>query len=177
RAVVVPVLAGGPEGDEAEDHPQAHQGERGGEAHHDGHHDEAQHGEPEGGVAHGFFRPSSSGARSCTISSSITLRWRAASSMALAPSMTAIRDSSSTYWLCPSWVSRTSISSTSSSRAGQVPVRRQTMQRRISARPCSITSAPASGIIALNWYTGGPSAVTVECSPMRQESAAKSAPA
>ncbi len=50
-----------------------------------------------------------------------------------------------------SWVSMTSISSTSSSRAGQAPVRRQTTQRTISASPCSITSAPASGITDLKW--------------------------
>ena len=34
-------------------------------------------------------------------------------------------------------------------RAGQAPVRMHTMQRRISARPCSITSPPAIGITDL----------------------------
>ena len=45
--VVVPVLARGPEGEEAEDHAQAHQREGGREAHHDRDHDEPQHGEAE----------------------------------------------------------------------------------------------------------------------------------
>ena len=34
-------------------------------------------------------------------------------------------------------------------RAGHAPVFRQTMQRTISAEPCSITNAPANGIMAL----------------------------
>ena len=66
----------------------------------------------------------------------------------------------------------TSISSTSSSRAGHCPVRMVRMHRTISASPCSMTSAPATGMTVLKWYTGGPSAVTVECSWMRHESAA-----
>src|SRR4029453_1896455 len=148
--VVVPVGARDPEGDEAEHHAEAHQGERGGIAHHDRRHDEPQHEQTERRIAH-WRRSSSRTACSCTTPSSRTLRWRAASSMALAPSIAARRDSSSTYWLWPSWVSMTSISSTSASRGGQAPVRMQTTQRRISARPCSITSTPATGMTVLNW--------------------------
>ena len=36
-------------------------------------------------------------------------------------------------------------------RSGQTPVLRQRMQRTISAKPCSMTSAPAIGITVLNW--------------------------
>src|SRR5207237_812961 len=131
--VVVPVLAGHPERDVPEDHAQAHQRERGGEAHHDGDHDEPEHGEAEGGIAHGLL---------C----STALRWRAASSIACAPSIAMRRDSSSTYSLLPSWVWITSISSTSSSRAGHCPVLRHTTQRTISQRPCSMTRMPATGM-------------------------------
>src|SRR6059036_215556 len=60
--------------------------------------------------------------------------------------MAARRDSSSTYSLLPSCVWMTSISSTSSSRAGHCPVLRHTTQRTISARPCNMTSTPATGI-------------------------------
>src|SRR5207253_4958824 len=88
---------GNPEGDIAEDHPEAHQRERRREAHHDRDHDEPEHGEPEGRIAHGFL---------C----STALRCRAASSMACAPSIAIRRDSSSTYSLWPSCVWMTSIS-------------------------------------------------------------------
>jgi hypothetical protein len=64
--VVVPVGAGHPEGDVAEDHPEPHQGEGGREAHHDRHHDEAEHRQAERGIAHGV--------RLCRSVSSITLR-------------------------------------------------------------------------------------------------------
>jgi hypothetical protein len=56
---------------------------------------------------------------------------------------------SSTYWLCASCSSTTSISVTSLRRLGHSPVFRQTTQRTISAKPCSMTMMPANGIIAL----------------------------
>ena len=78
-------------------------------------------------------------------------RWRAVSSISLARSMAILRDSSSTYSLCASCSSTTSISATSLRRLGHSPVLRQTMQRTISAMPCSITMAPAIGMTVLKW--------------------------
>jgi hypothetical protein len=75
----------------------------------------------------------------------------ASSWMVWALPMASRRDSSSTSSLCASCVSMTSISSTSFSRSGQAPVRRQTIQRKISARPWIITNVPAIGMMALNW--------------------------
>ena len=53
-------------------------------------------------------------------------RWRAVSSISCARSMAILRDSSSTYSLCASCSSMTSISATSLSRLGHSPVLRQT---------------------------------------------------
>src|SRR5207245_3195968 len=143
--VVVPGYSRAEERDVAEDHPQAHQRESRGEAHHDRDHDEPQHGQTERGGAHGPFPPLPSG---------VTVRWRAASSIAFAESMATRLDSSSTYLLFDSCVSITSISSTSESRDGQVPVRRHSMQRTISASPCTVTRAPAIGTRDSKWHTG-----------------------
>src|SRR5262249_60556771 len=140
----------------AEAHAQPQEREGGREAHHDRHHDEREHREAERGIAHGFL---------C----STALRWRAASSMACAPSIAMRRDSSSTYSLLPSCVWMTSISSTSSSREGHWPVLRQTMQRTISASPWSITRTPAMGMTLLNGSTDGPSSVTAEWSCIGHE--------
>src|SRR5207249_2309258 len=139
----------GPERDIAEDHAEAHEREGSREAHHDRDHDKPQHRQAEYRVAHGFFCSLSLIALSCTTPSSMTLRWRAASSIARADSIAMRRDSSSTYSLWESCVSITSISSTSARRAGQAPVRRHSTQRTISASPWSMTSAPAIGMIVL----------------------------
>src|SRR4029079_12840510 len=149
--------------DVAEKHPEAHEREGGREPHHDHDHDEAQHQEPERGVAHVCRSPPMP-------------RWRAASSMAFARSIATLRDSSSTYSLCASCSSMTSVSATSLSRLAHSPVLRQTTQRTISAMPWIITMTPASGIMNLNCQTGGPSAVTVECSSIHQDSTAKIQP-
>src|SRR5215510_1549032 len=84
-------------------------------------------------------------------------RWRATSSIDLASSMT-------------------SISATSLRRLGHSPVLRQITQRTISAMPWIMTSTPATGIMNLNCQTGGPSAVTVECSLIVQDSTANTQP-
>src|SRR5207344_2346284 len=141
------------ERDEAEEHSQAHQSEGRREPHHDYDHDEAEHQEPECWVAHVLRSPP-------------IPRWRATSSICLARSIAILRDSSSTYSLCASCSSMTSVSATSLSRLGHSPVRRQTTQRMISAIPWSITMMPARGIMNLNCQTGGPFAVTFECSLM-----------
>ena len=52
-AVLPPMLDRVPEREVAEDHPEAHQRERGREAHHDRDHDEPEHRETERGIAHG----------------------------------------------------------------------------------------------------------------------------
>src|SRR4051795_9613597 len=151
------------ERDVAEEHPQPHERKRRREAHHDHDHDEAEHQKPECGIAHVLRSPP-------------IPRWRAVSSISWARRIAILRDSSSTYSLWASCSSTTSISATSLRRLGHSPVLRQTAQRTISAMPCSITSTPATGIIALNWYTGGPFDVTFECSPMAQDSDAKTYP-
>src|SRR5204863_5434516 len=112
--------------------------ERRRKAHHDHAHDEHQHQESEGGLAHVFNSPP-------------IPRWRALSSISCARSIAILRVSSSTYSLCASCSSTTSISATSCSRLGHTPVLRHTAQRTSSATPWSITSTPATGIIALNW--------------------------
>src|SRR6185312_5659837 len=149
--------------DVAEEHPEPHQREGRREAHHDHDDDEAKHRQSEGGIAHVFMSPPMP-------------RWRATSSISLARSIAILRDSSSTYSLCASCSSMTSVSATSLSRLGHSPVRRHTTQRMISATPWIITMMPAQGIMSLNCHTGGPSAVTVECSLIDQDSAAKIQP-
>src|SRR6185436_3034627 len=134
--IVRPQLGGIVERDESEEHPEAHQRESRRETQHDHDHNERQHQESKRRVAHLFKSPP-------------IPRWRAVSSISCARSMAILRDSSSTYSLCASCSSTTSISATSCSRLGHSPVFRQTTQRTISATPCSITSAPAKGIIAL----------------------------
>src|SRR5262249_25546731 len=126
------------EGDKAEEHAEAHQGEGRRESHHDHNHDEAEHQKPECGITHVLRSPPMP-------------RCRAVSSISLARSMAILRDSSSTYSLCASCSSTTSISATSASRLGHSPVLRHITQRTISATPCSITSAPAIGMIVLKW--------------------------
>ena len=74
------------ERDVAEEHSEAHQREGRREPHHDDDHDEAEHQEPEGGIAHVLRSPPMP-------------RWRATSSISLARSMAILRDSSSTYSL------------------------------------------------------------------------------
>src|SRR4029078_5885092 len=147
------------EGDEPEEHAEAHQREGRREPHHDHNHDEGKHQQSEGGIAHVLRPPPMP-------------RWRAISSMSLACSMAILRDSSSTYSLCASCSSMTSVSATSLSLLGHSPVRRQTTQRMISAPRWIITMRPANGIMNLNCHTGGPSAVTVECSLITQDSTA-----
>ena len=61
------------------------------------------------------------------------------------PRCARLRVSSSTYSLCASCSSRTSISLTSCSRLGHWPVRRQTTQRTISARPCRMIERSGDG--------------------------------
>src|SRR6266851_5209064 len=106
--------------DVAEEHPQAHQRKGGGEAHHDHNHDEREHQQPECGIAHVCKSPPMP-------------RWRAVSSICCAFSIAILRDSSSTYSLCASCCSMTSISATSCRRLGHSPVLRQATQRTISA--------------------------------------------
>src|SRR5258705_4174671 len=133
--ILPPMMRRIPECDVTENHAESHERKCSGKAHHDRDHNEPEHGQAEYWIAHGLFCLSSLIALSCTTPSSITLRWRAASSMACAVSIAARRDSSSTYSLWESWVPITSISSTSSKRAGQAPVLMHRMQRTISARP------------------------------------------
>src|SRR5262249_41775215 len=137
-AVVPPRMRRVVECDEAEEDSEAHERKCRREAHHDHDDDEGQHQEPECGVAHVLASPP-------------IPRWRAVSSISWARSIAILRDSSSTYSLCASCSSMTSISATSLRRLGHIPVLRQTMQRTISAMPCSITSAPATGMTDLKW--------------------------
>src|SRR6187401_3150688 len=118
------------EGDVSEEHAEAHQRKGRRESHHDHDHDETEHQKAECGIAHVCRSPPMP-------------RWRATSSIVLAFSIAILRDSSSTYWLCANCSSTTSISATSLSRLGHSPVFRQTTQRTISAKPWSITRAPA----------------------------------
>src|SRR6478609_11606210 len=118
--------------DVAEEHAEAHQRKGRREPHHDHNHDEAEHQKAECGIAHVCRSPPMP-------------RWRATSSIFLAFSIAILRDSSSTYSLCASCSSMTSISATSLSRLGHSPVCRQETQRTISAMPCSMISAPAPG--------------------------------
>src|SRR5262249_25224145 len=126
------------ERDVTKEHPEAHERECRREAHHDHDNDEQEHGEPEGGGAHVWRAPP-------------IPRWGAVSSISCAPAVHLLRRASSTCSLCASCSSTTSISATSLRRLGHSPALRQTMQRTISAAPCSITNTPATGIIALNW--------------------------
>src|ERR1700704_4416414 len=119
--------------DVTEKHSEAHEREGRREAHHDDDHDEAEHQEPECGVAHVLRSPPMP-------------RWRATSSICLARSMATLREASSTYWLFANCSSMTSVSATSFRRLGHSPVLRQTTARTISAMPWSITSAPAIGM-------------------------------
>ena len=84
-----PVMRRIPESDVTKDHAEAHECKCRGKTHHDRNHNEPQHGQAEYWIAHGLFRSSSLIALSCTTPSSITLRWRAASSMACAVSIAA----------------------------------------------------------------------------------------
>src|SRR6185436_18847964 len=76
--------------------------------------------------------------------------------------------SASRFWMSSSFTCTisfslsTSTSCTSASREGQSPCWMQSTQRMISTMPCVSRIAPARGITALNWYTVGPSAVTLE---------------
>src|SRR4030095_9200689 len=134
HAVLPPVLGRIEERDVAEEDSEPHQRKGCCEAHHDDDDDERQHQQPEHGIADHVCK------------SPPMPRWRATSSIFCAPSIAIFLDSSSTYWLCASCSSTTSISATSFSRLGHSPVLRQTMQRTISATPCSRTSAPAIGM-------------------------------
>src|SRR5215470_12085221 len=97
------------EGDEAEEHAEAHQREGRREPHHDHDHDEAEHQKAQCRIAHFCKSPPMP-------------RWRAASSISLALSIAILRDSSSTYSLAASCSSVTSISATSGRRLGHSPV-------------------------------------------------------
>src|SRR5215218_5822384 len=145
---------------ETKKHAEAHQRKGRREPHQNDDDDERQHQEAERRIADHVCR------------SPPMPRWRAVSSICCARSMAIWRDSSSTYSLAASCSPTTSISATSLRRLGNSPVLRQATQRTISASPWSMTRAPAIGITVLKWYTGGPSAVTFECSAMRQDSAA-----
>src|SRR5262249_49623217 len=127
--VVYPRLARDVKCNKAKENAETHEGKGGGEPHYDHNHNEGEHQEPKCRITHVFNSPP-------------IPRWRAASSILCAFSMAILRDSSSTYSLCASCSSMTSISATSFSRSGHSPILRQTTQRTISAMPCSITSAP-----------------------------------
>src|SRR4029434_191451 len=101
-SVLPPMMGWIPKSDVAENHPEAHEREGSRETHHDRDHDEPQHRQAECRIAHDFFCSSSLIACSWTTSSAMTLRCRAASSIACEVSIAARRDSSSTYSLCES---------------------------------------------------------------------------
>src|SRR6185295_8603986 len=122
-AIVLKGLPGIVEGNVAEHDAEPHQREGGGEPHHDHDHDEGKHQQPECGVAHVCRSPPMP-------------RWRALSSISWARAMAILRDSSSTYSLCASCSSTTSISATSLRRLGHLPVTRHAAERTISATPC-----------------------------------------
>ena len=98
------------ERDEAEEHAEAHQREGRGETHHDDDDDERQH-------QTGRVRDRSCVARLRPFRADAPFRRSRA-----APSIAILRDSSSTYSLCASCSSMTSISATSFSRLGHSPV-------------------------------------------------------
>src|SRR5207245_5329868 len=100
------------ERDVAKKYAKAHQRERCREAHHDHKHDECEHQEPKCRIAHVFRSPP-------------IPRWRALSSISCARSIAILRDSSSTYSLCASCCSMTSISASYLIRLSHSPASKQ----------------------------------------------------
>src|SRR5882672_11590171 len=159
-----------------EEHAHAHQRERGREAEHDRDHDQRQHQQAK--VAVGQAGPR----REHDHRDGDHRHDDEAEPQLLAHldhlACSCFTTSASSFWMSSSFTCTisfslsTSTSCTSASREGQSPCWMQTMQRMISTIPCASRNAPASGITALNWYTGGPSAVTLECSRMRNASTA-----
>jgi hypothetical protein len=132
-------------GQPGEQHAHAHQREGGRKAEHDGHHDQRQHQQAE--MSCGPFRR----CRHQDGSGHDDDRHQAEAEAEFLSHFVLPAASPSGRSACTMWRSfSTSTSSTSWVREGHWPCWMQTMQRRISTTPCSISTPPASGMMALN---------------------------